>query len=491
MKRQIDARPHRRRFLRRAAAAAGGIVAAPYVIASTALGGQGRPPASGRVVTGYIGTGPRGMLNLREQLGCPEAQVVAVCDVKSGVRQQAKAAVDGHYNSSDCRAYVDFRELLARRDIDAVGIASPDHWHVPMAVAAAKAGKDVSVEKPLGVSVAQDQVCRETIHRYGRVFQYGTEARAMDACRLGCELVRNGRIGQIREIRVKAPNSVRGGSARPKPVPKDLDYELWLGPAPWRPYSGCPDNGDSWFHVYDYALGFIAGWGAHPLDLLVWAFDTHLAGPWEVEGTGVVPTGGCHDAVVDWDVRIRLANGIDVVFWAAGVAKDEHPRLAGQGDYTQFVGTEGWIAVYYGGMLSEPESLSTATLGPNDVRLPVSRGQETNFIECVRTRQTPVSHIDDAVRSDLISHVSDITVRSGRKITWDPVKEEIVGDEAASRMLTRAMREPWGLDQLVPGTHRLPGNVDLTTPLCRWGRSMQRLPSPDGGRGAGGEGGGI
>jgi predicted dehydrogenase len=445
VKQPTTTRRQRRRFLPRAAAAAAGIVAAPYVITSTALGGQGRPPASGRVVTGYIGTGPRGLLNLSEQLSCPEAQVVAICDVWKHARENAKHLVDAHYANTDCKAYVDFRELLAREDIDAVGIASPDHWHVPMAVAAAKAGKDVCVEKPLGVSVAQDQACREAIRRYNRVFQYGTEARAMAACRLGCELVRNGRIGPIREIRVKAPNSLPGGSLTPQPVPNELHYDLWLGPAPWRPYAGCPANGDSWYHVYDYALGFIAGWGAHPLDLLQWAFDTHSAGPWEVEGTGLIPTQGCHDAVVNWDVRIRFSNGVRMDYWAAGVAKDEDPRLARQGDYAQLIGSDGWIALYYGGMLSEPDSLRTARLGPAEVRLPVSQGQERNFIECVRTRQTPVSHIDDAVRSDLISHVSNIAIRTGRKIIWDPVKEQIIGDAEAARMLSRPMREPWRL----------------------------------------------
>ncbi len=431
----------RRRFFQGATAA----LAAPYVITSTALGGQGRAPASERVVTGYVGVGPRGLLNVREQLTCPDARVVAVCDVWKPVREKAKAAVDGHYKNTDCKAYVDFRELLARDDIDAVGIATTDHWHVPVAVAAAKAGKDVCVEKPLGVSVAEDQVCRDVIRRYDRVFQYGTEARSVAACRLGAELVRSGRIGEVREIRVKAPNSVPGGSTTPQPVPNELDYDLWLGPAPWRPYTGCPNNGPGWYHVYDYAIGFIAGWGAHPLDLLQWAFDTHLAGTWEVEGTGVIPGEGCHDVVIDWDVRIRFSSGVTMNYWATGVPKDEHPRLAKLNNYAQLIGTEGWIAVYYAAMDCEPQSLREVLLGPDDVHLPVARGQERDFIKCVRTRETPVSNLDDAVRSDLVSHVSDIAIRAGRKITWDPIEEKIIGDVEASRMLTRAMREPWQL----------------------------------------------
>ena len=444
MSQSRDGRHDRRRFLKRAARASA-IVAAPYVITSAALGTPDRPPASERVVTAYIGVGPRGTLNLREQLTCADAQVVAVCDVWRTRRVAAKKIVDGHYGNGDCKAYNDFREILDRGDIDAVGIATPDHWHVPMTVMAAKAGKDVCVEKPLGVSVQQDLTCREVIRRYDRVFQYGTEARAMAACRLGCELVRSGRIGRVREIRVKAPNSIRGGSTAPSPVPDDLDYELWLGPAPWRPYTGCPAKGPHWFHVYDYALGFIAGWGAHPLDLLLWAFDSHLQGTWEVEGTGVIPTEGTNDAVIDWDVRINFARGVTMSYWATGLPKDEDPRLGKLGNYAQLIGTDGWIAVYYGGMVAETESLGKTPLGPNDVRLPVSQGQERNFIECVRTRQTPVSHVDDAVRSDIISHVSDIAIRTERKITWDPVKEEIIGDAAATRMLTRGMRDPWQL----------------------------------------------
>ncbi len=444
MESQNTGRLDRRRFLFHGAAAAG-IVASPYVITSTALGGEGRPPASERIVTGYLGTGPRGMLNIREQLTCPDAQVAAVCDVWEGRRLAAKKAIDAHYQNDDCKAYRDFREILARDDIDAVGIASPDHWHVPMAVMAAKAGKDVSVEKPLGISIEQDQTCREVIRRYDRVFQYGTEARAKDACRVGCEMIRSGRIGEIKEIRVKSPNSIRCESREQKPVPKDLDYDLWLGPAPYRPYNGCPDSGPGWFHVRDYALGFIAGWGAHPLDLLEWAFDTHGHGQLEVEGTGAIPTEGSNDVVLDWDLRIGFADGVQMTYWAQGIQKDEDPRLAKLGNYTQFIGSEGWIAVYYASMLSEPESLAKVPIGPNDVHLPISKGQERNFIQCVKSRETPVSNIDHAVRSDIISHISEIAIRVGRKITWDPVKEVIVGDDEASRMLGRAMRGPWTL----------------------------------------------
>jgi len=432
----------RRRFLARAAA---GLAAVPTVAAATSVGGGERPPPSERVLLGYIGTGPRGMNNIREQVSCPEAQLLAVCDPWAGRRDAAKRFIDAHYGTGDCTTHVDFREVLARRDIDAVGVATPDHWHVPVAVAAMRAGKDVHVEKPLGVSIAEDLACRSAARRTGRVFQYGAESRSWPRCRVGAELVRNGRMGRLREIRVKAPDSVPGGSTTPRPVPPGLDYRLWLGPAPWRPYSGSPDGGAGWYHVRDYALGFIAGWAAHPLDLMVWACEADQAGPWEVEGTAVVPDEGRNDAVMHWDVHIRFADGVPLRFQAWGVEPETEPKLARLGNYVQFIGTEGWIALSYRRVTAEPASLLDEPIGPGEVRLPRSSHHEGNFIRCVRTRRRTVCPVEDAVRSDLVSQVSEIACRLGRKVAWDPAAERFVGDAAARRLATRAHRAPWGV----------------------------------------------
>ncbi len=418
-------------------------VVLPVFVPASCLGRSDRLPPSERVLVGYIGTGPRGVHNLQEMLLCPEAQVVAVCDVWGNRRQQAKALVDRHYQSMDCRAYEDFREILGREDIQAVSIATCDHWHVPVAIAAMRAGKDVSVEKPLGVSIAEDLMCRETVHRHQRVFQYGTEARSFEACRLGCQLIRNGKIGEIRQILVKAPDSVPGGSREPKPIPQDLNYELWLGPAPWRPYSGCPDSGPGWYHVYDYALGFIAGWGAHPLDVLIWAYDLPRNGIWEIEGRGFVPQQGAHDVVMRWDCQIRFPTGSTLEYFAHGVPRDELPELKQIENYALFIGSEGWVAVYYGGMLCQPESLKTIPPGAMEVQLPLSTGQERNFLECVLSREQPVSSIGDAVQSDLISHLCELAVRLGRKLRWDPNGERFVDDPEAQRLSRRSQREPW------------------------------------------------
>lgn len=418
--RRVTSKLTRRRWLRRASGAAGVALAAPYLVSARALGLAGVPPASQRVTVGKIGCGSRG-----SALGGVGGQIVAVCDVWKD-RRESWAQRAG------CQAYADFRELLARDDIDAVCVASPDHWHVHHAVAAARAGKHVYCEKPLGVSFREDQICRQAIRRYDRVFQYGTQQRSSAHCRFGCELVRSGYIGEIKEIEVLAPDSHPGNSTQTQPVPEGLDYEMWLGPAPLRPYCGQAAGGEAWWHDYDYALGFIAGWGAHPLDILVWGYDTHLAGNWEVEGTAYIPYDGRNNVVMHWDVQIRFANGVKMSFRPGG-------------DYTKFIGTEGWVGIRRSGIEAEPASLLTVKLGPNDVHLMESSDHGANFIQAVREHHDAVSNIDDAVRSDAISHLSDIAIRSGRKIVWDPLREQLVGDPEAARRLSRAWREPWHL----------------------------------------------
>jgi hypothetical protein len=410
----------RRRFLKGAAAA----VAAPYVLTSTALGAAGRPAASERVTIGLIGCGGRGSGVFRGLIGAG-GQPIAFADPWVERREKWARETGG-------TAYADFRELLARDDLDAVCIATTDCWHVHHTVAAAKAGKDIYTEKPLGVSIREDRICRKAVRLYSRMFQYGTQQRSSAHCRYGCELVRSGYVGEVREITVVAPDSVEGGSNTPLPVPEGLDYDMWLGPAPWKPYCGQAAGGDAWWHDYDYALGFIAGWGAHPLDILVWGYDTHKTGPWEVEGTAHIPTTGRNNVVMKWDVDIRMANGVKMKFRPGS-------------DYTEFKGAEGWIGISRGGIKADPPSLLKINLKPNDVHLVESRNHGGNFLEAVKTRKDPVSPIDDAVRSDIFSHVSDIAIREGRKIVWDPEKEEIIGDEAASRRLSRAWREPWRL----------------------------------------------
>ena len=411
----------RRGFFKRAAAA----VAAPYVITSTALGNAETPPASDRITLGHIGVGGRGGSLLGGFLKCRGAQPAAVADAYAENRQRWAQAING-------KAYVDFREILARPDIDAVVVATPDHWHVPIAIAAAKAGKDAYVEKPLGVTIEEDLLCRRAFQENKRVFQYGTQQRSMPHCRFGCELVRSGRIGTIRRIEVVAPNGGAGGSTQVIPVPPNLDYEMWIGPAPMKPYTAdrCKTPGTYW--IYDYSIGYLGGWGAHPLDIMVFGSDADLSGPVVLEGKGVIPKEGLYDTVYNWDIKGTLGN-VEFTFTPGG-------------DSTKFIGTEGWVQVRRAGIDAEPKSLLESKIGPNDVQLPNSPRQDQNFVDCVKSRQQPVSPIAHAVRSDIISLLSDIAVRTGRRITWDPQEEKIVGDaEAAKLARLRPMRPPWTL----------------------------------------------
>jgi glucose-fructose oxidoreductase len=422
----------RRHFLSRASATVGAAFLLPTIIPSTVLGAAA---PSRRVVLGHIGVGGQGSGVMNGLLGLPQGQSVAVCDPMKDRRENAAKRVEQQYASRSgqgiykgCRAYADFRELLARDDIDAVVVATPDHWHVPVAAAAVRAGKDVYVEKPLGLCMEQDKAMRETVHRYGAVFQYGTQQRCFSThCAFACELVRNGYVGDLKAVHVIAPNGETGGRAVPQPVPDGLDYDLWLGPAPEAPYTNDRVMGTGRWHIYDYAIGFIAGWGAHPLDIAHWGYPQI---PVEIEGTGFIPAAGLFDTVVNWDVRGRYASGIEFT-------------LKTGGDKTTFVGTKGWVAASRGGISAEPESLLKIKIKPDEVHLLQDTHHYRNFLDCVLARKTPASDIDSAVQSDFMSHLGDIAIRTGRRLQWDPVKETIVGDETAARMMRRAMRPPW------------------------------------------------
>jgi len=423
----------RRGLLKRTAATTAAAVAAPYVITSTALGAKdGTPPASERILMGHIGVGGRGGGLLRGFLGLKDCQCVAAADPFKSRRDRAVAQMNKRYGGNGAKAYADFRDLLARKDIDGVVIATPDHWHVPIAFYAAKAGKDMYVEKPLALCAQWNFDLRKAIRRYGRVFQYGTQQRSSGHLRHACELVHSGYIGKIKAIEVVAPGGRAGGSTTAIPVPADLDYNMWLGPAPKSPYTKdrCTSGG-SWF-VYDNSIGFLGGWGAHPLDIAVWGWSDELSVPVEIEGTGNIPTKGLYNTVTNWSITGKYANGMPFKFRHGG-------------DLTTFIGTEGKVAVSRGRLRTEPASLRTKKLGPNDVHLIKSRHHGQNLLDSMKTRADAVSNIDDAVQSDTISHLADIAIRTGRKIAWDWKKEKIVGDDQASRMLNRAMRSPWRL----------------------------------------------
>lgn len=449
----------RRGFLRSVAGAVTGAMVVPTIVPSSALGLRAAPPSS-RVTIAVIGSGGRGTYEGRLYAAYDGCQIVAVCDPREDRRTQAKTVLEQVYSQRSAdesfggiRAFNDFRDLLDRKDIDAFHIATPDHWHVPITLAAIRAGKDTHTEKPLGVSIEQDLATRDAVRKHKGIFQYGAERRSTAEARRAIELVVNGRVGKVHTVWVVCPHSLSGGSPTPVlPVPKGFDYDLWLGPAPEAPFchDRClvDDNSNGIFHILDYAIGFIAGWGAHPLDQVQWwADNVGMTIPVTYEGTGTIPKEGLFDVVTHWDVTCRYENGVTMRFLDDETAA-KHPEIPGVRDDSNaatFVGTEGWISVTYGKVLSSPESLLGSALGPGEKRLQESDSHWVDFVEAVKSRKDPVGNVDSAVRSDIVSHLCEISIRTGRAIRWDPAKETIVGDEEARKRMSRPMRAPWKL----------------------------------------------
>ncbi len=428
------------------AAGAGLVAGFPASIVSTALGAAGRTAPSDKIAVGCIGVGPRGRDVMEGFLANSDARIVAVCDVKEWVRDDAARHVDQRYQSAGCAKYGDFRELVERDDIDAVLSATCDHWHVLTALAAVRSGKDVYLEKPMGLCMNECIALRDAVRRYGRVFQFGTQQRSEAHFRRACELARNERIGKLHTVNVWSPGSARGGEFVPEPVPKGLDYEMWLGPAPYVPYTKDRCSNSLWWFVSDYALGFIAGWGIHPIDIASWGAGELFTSTVAVEGKGEFPTEGVADTAADWRITYKFQNGLTMNF--AGTPRPEewakrYPTSTDHG--TAFEGSEGWVHVHRGMLDSSPADVVKADRAGEKVKLYESGDHAGNFLECVRTRRKAVSDIDEAMRSETFCQIGEIAIRLGRKITWDWTTERFVDDEAANRMLSRAMRGPWRL----------------------------------------------
>ncbi|MHC4178526.1 MAG: Gfo/Idh/MocA family protein [Planctomycetota bacterium] len=419
----------RRRFL----GSAGAAVAVPYAITSTALGGQSRPPASQRIVMGSIGIGGRsiGQQVLHNFLAEPEVQMVAVCDVQSDRRERGQAVVNGTYGNKDCAAYRDLRDLLARKDIDAVFIATGDRWHALASAMAARAGKDVYCEKPMSLTIAEGRAVADTMRRCARVYQGGTQRRSVPKFLYAADTARSGKLGRLQTVYAYTPGFVYNIGAcqarppQPEPPREVIDWDLWLGPPPWRPYNSAYVTGlGGWSHIPDLGGGGITDWGTHQADLAQYANDAEMSSPVEYEQLGA------------GEVAATYTNGVKLVFHA-GIP-------AGGCLMARFEGAEGWISVDDNlGFEADPPSL----LGPYRASERGTYEKATNhiqdFLRSIRTRQQPVCNAEVAQRATTACHAANICLRLGRPLTWDPAKEEFVGDELANRMRSRAMREPW------------------------------------------------
>jgi len=455
----------RREFLGTTASALAAVTF-PSIIPSSALGKDGAVAPSNRVTVGVIGCGPQGRGDMLNFLGEADCRVVAVCDLKTDQLGLARRAVNDFYGNEDCRTYHDFRDLLARKDIDACLIATPDHWHVLAALAAVNSGKDVYLEKPLALTLEEGQALRAAVHRRRRIFQFGTQQRSSKNFRLAAELVRNGRIGRLQHINVWAPGSAPGGSRLQVPPPPELDYDLWLGPAAFSPYTLNRCSADAtlktWWFNSDYALGFISGWGIHPLDIALWGAPGLIGGLVTVEGRGNfrLAEGACDTATI-WDVDYTFASGLTVKF--VGVPNGENSgkptgepflnrdawaqryrRIEDHG--TAFEGTDGWVHVDRTGINLEPGDLVHVDPEGFKEKLIRSSGHARNFLDSVRSRAEAICPIDSAVTDDALCHIADAAIRLNRKLTFDFRTERFVNDEAANqRLRVRPMRKPWRL----------------------------------------------
>lgn len=428
----------RRSFLE-TVALAGATLGFPTIIPRTAIAADNAAP-SNKITLGCIGVGSMGTQNMKGFLDQEACRVVAVCDAYADRRQQAKDIVDGKYGDDGCAMYADFRELLARKDIDAVMIAVQDHWHAVVATAAAKAGKDMYCEKPLGVSIEQSRAIRDAVRKYNRVFQTGTWQRSLEKFQRACTLARNGYVGEIHAIEVatEGPNyrPKYNGSLDPEPVPEGFDWNMWRGPAPDKPYNPGRVAWPDWYLIYDYCTGFISNWGVHHLDIANWgcprvgseAFDLTCKAEYRHEGFT--------DNVDNWDATFTYANGLTMHF------TDSNQQKSG----CKFIGDKGWVHVDRSGIWAEPESLLTVEFGEKDTLLTDSTSHPGNLLDCIRSRKDPVSDVDAAHKASSLGMLADISARLEKKLSWDPAKEQFAGSDEANAMLKRPMQNGWSME---------------------------------------------
>ena len=400
----------RRDFLRTASAA----LAAPYVITTTALGADGRPAASERITMAGIGMGGRGRGDLGGFLRFEEVQVLAVCDVKKGGRDGAKGMVDKRYGNKDCVGYVDFREIIERDDIDTILCATPDHWHAVIGVYAMRSGKDVFCEKPLTLTIKEGRIMVDVARRYGRVFSSGSQ-RVIGNYGKKAREVQAGTLGQIHKVHVNPGGPPRHCNLPAQDCPPDIDWNLWLGPAPWAPYNsfrcgGAYGLGGKGFRTwYDYSGGMMTDWGGHKFGGAMFALGLDHTGPTEI----IPPDGENYQ-----HLTYKFACGIEMDLAKGG---PEYEAAKGKVD----------------GLTWEPPK----HLLDRDYK--GKGGLPGDFLHCVKTRETPFRDVEFAHRVATVCHLGNIALELKRPLKWDPDKEEFIDDNEANRMTWRPMREPW------------------------------------------------
>jgi predicted dehydrogenase len=421
----------RRDFVKKAAASAS-LMAIPSILTARAA------EPSKQLTLGMIGVGGMGKSHVSDVLKIPDCRILAVCDVDATHLKRAKERVDSAYGNKDCATFSDFRALNQRKDIDAVIIATPDNWHVLPALDALSNGKHIYVEKPLSLTIHEGQVLVAALRKSGLVGQTGTQQRSSGDFRKAADLIRNGRLGKIERVEIFIPpnNKISPGLWAAEPPPEGLDWNFWLGPAPKKPFTrqGCHYN---FRFISDYARGQITNWGTHYVDITQWALDMDESGPVEAVGSGAFPTTGLFSNAMHLDVTLTYANGIPLRIQSR---KD----IALDGNVC-FYGEKGWIDVSRSRLKASDDKLLSEPLAAGGTRVKVSNDHHRDFFDSIRTGSKPVADIAYGHRTNTVCIIADIAMRLGRKVKWDPAKEEFIDDLLANRMKGRAMRAPWAL----------------------------------------------
>ncbi len=433
----------RREFLKKSAALAAGTFLMPTVVPSTVFG---KTAPSNRITVACIGCG-RQMVNpnIPQLLKSPHGQVVAVCDIDTWRLDAAQKQVNDFYTEESgktykgCKAYTDYRKLLQDKSIDAVMLSLPDHWHVPMAIDAVRAGKHVSLEKPISTCIEHGRKLVEAVKKSKVITRNDSEFRTIPAMQQFVEVIRNGRIGKIQRIYVAVPPELNGDPLPPQltmPVPKELNYDFWLGPAWEAPYTEKRVHAQKkygrpgWMRVSDYCNGMISNWGAHLVGIVQWGNNSEYTGPIEIEGNGDFDK-GLWNTMNRFDIRYKFADGVEVFF------KIERP-------YVRFEGTNGWVEIEYPDKLSaSSDAILSTPLGSNEKSFKSDLSDKDDFLLAIKEKRQSAEPLETAHRTISMCQLGLIAVKIGSKLSWDPVKEDFIGDNAASALLNIPIREKY------------------------------------------------
>ena len=449
----------RRNFLKTSVASGLGLIIAPTIVPAAVLR---RTAPSDRINIGVIGTG-----RIARDHDMPgvwkydDVRIVAVCDLDAHRLAEAKSHVEAYYTKkqgkpySGVLTYEHYEELLANKDIDAVVICTPDHWHAKIAIDAVRAGKDVYLEKPTSLTLEEGRKMSNAVNATGRIFQIGTQQRSMEQFRIACELVRNGRIGELKEIEVRLPGDPPGGNPEPMPVPDGFNYEKWLGETPYVPYPVDrvhPQQGygrPGWLRCEQFGAGMITGWGHHHFDIAHWAMGTEFTGPKEIYGEAKFASGGLWDVHGEYATEMLYDNGV-IVRGTTDSPQKPNGLL--------FTGSEGWIFVSrgsYSASANDPQTnassplkasdpkILTSKIGENEIHLTKSGDHHGNWLQAIRTRQQPITPAEIAHRSCSVCLLQHIAMKLNRRLYWDPILERFKNDDEANAMLSRPQRPPY------------------------------------------------